>query len=258
MPESARLNILLVEDGLANQRLAVALLSKWGHDVQVAADGKEGLDLFLGESQFDLILMDLQMPVMDGIEATREIRSAEQATGERIPILAMTARNLPDDRRECREAGMDGYLVKPVRQHEFHEAISRCIPDFDGPSHVDPSKRKPRNSLINWLGALENVDSDTGILSSVIEASLEELPLLTSKIDEELQTQNLKEVQRLAHTIKSSARAFCSSVLTDHAFTLELAAGSGDLPGAQKAYEAVKQLVQQFLAELTQRGADLR
>ena len=145
-----------------------------------------------------------------------------------------------------------------MRQHEFHEAISRCIPDFDGPSLVDPSKRKPRNSLINWLGALENVDSDTGILSSVIEASLEELPLLTSKIDEELQTQNLKEVQRLAHTIKSSARAFCSSVLTDHAFTLELAAGSGDLPGAQKAYEAVKPLVQQFLAELTQRGADLR
>ncbi len=124
MPQQLpRLNVLLVEDGRANQRLARTLLEKWGHTVSIAENGQVGLNRWQ-QDEFDLILMDVQMPVMDGFEATRRIREKEQDTGRHIPIVAMTARALKGDREKCLAAGMDEYVSKPVRKLELHAAIA--------------------------------------------------------------------------------------------------------------------------------------
>ena len=104
--------------------LAVSLLKKWGHHVTVAENGKAALHCWEAEP-FDLILMDLQMPEMDGFEATQRIRTQEQTTGHHIPIVAMTARAMKGDRERCLESGMDGYVAKPIRQQKLHEELAR-------------------------------------------------------------------------------------------------------------------------------------
>ena len=122
--EAAGLAILLVEDNLINQRLAMSLLKKWGHHVTLAVNGQEAVDQLASGGQFDLVLMDMQMPVMDGIEATQEIRRQEQARqSPRIRIVAMTANAMQGDREACIDAGMDDYLSKPIKQSELLEKL---------------------------------------------------------------------------------------------------------------------------------------
>ncbi|MFZ5474852.1 MAG: response regulator [Pseudomonadota bacterium] len=121
-PPARGLRILLAEDNAINQKLVLSLLKKAGHTVNLANDGREALELWQ-QGGHDLILMDMQMPEMDGIEATRRIRELERTRGGHIPILALTANVLPGDRERCLQEGMDGYLAKPIRQEELYEAI---------------------------------------------------------------------------------------------------------------------------------------
>ncbi len=118
-------NVLLVEDGLVNQKVAIALLEKRGHSVFVANNGREAVDVLFAPdaAKFDVVLMDVQMPVMDGLEATREIRSREKNDGGHMPILAMTASAIKGDREMCLEAGMDDYLSKPIRPDELYAKV---------------------------------------------------------------------------------------------------------------------------------------
>jgi CheY-like chemotaxis protein len=120
------LRALLVEDNPVNQKLAVRLLEKRGFVVTVAPNGKEALAV-LQTQPFDLVLMDVQMPEMNGFEATMQIRQAEQGTGRHVPILAMTAYAMKGDRERCLEAGMDGYVSKPIQPKELFEAIQRLL-----------------------------------------------------------------------------------------------------------------------------------
>jgi two-component system, sensor histidine kinase and response regulator len=118
------LRVLLAEDNVINQKLATRLLEKRGHSVTVAATGLEALDA-IGRGVFDLVLMDVQMPDMDGLEATQIIRRREQGTGRRLPVIAMTARAMKGDRESCLDSGMDGYLAKPIQPRELFEALER-------------------------------------------------------------------------------------------------------------------------------------
>jgi CheY-like chemotaxis protein len=120
------LRILLAEDNLVNQKLASRLLENQGHMVVVAADGAQALGS-LEKQSFDLILMDAQMPVMDGFECTAAIRRLEQNTRAHIPIIAMTAHAMLGDRQRCLQAGMDGYIAKPVHAHELFETIETVL-----------------------------------------------------------------------------------------------------------------------------------
>jgi CheY-like chemotaxis protein len=117
-----RLHILLAEDNIVNQTLAIRVLEKRGYAVEVAVNGRQALDKLKGES-FDLVLMDVQMPEMDGLEATAAIREQEKTTGTHIPIIAMTAHAMKGDRERCLAAGMDGYVSKPAQIQELFEAI---------------------------------------------------------------------------------------------------------------------------------------
>jgi two-component system sensor histidine kinase/response regulator len=130
------LQILLAEDNRINQTVAIRTLEKMGHSVVLAHDGREALSL-LKAARFDLVLMDIQMPEMDGFTATREIRNGEKQTGSHIPIIAMTAHALRGDRERCLESGMDGYVAKPIKAQELAEAIASIRPR-NAPSIADP------------------------------------------------------------------------------------------------------------------------
>ncbi|NNM26689.1 MAG: response regulator, partial [Phycisphaerales bacterium] len=121
-----RLRILLAEDGLVNQKVAVVLLGKLGHDVTVVDNGKRALEAVDAEP-FDLVLMDMQMPIMDGLEATRQIRERERSTGRHLPIVAMTAAAMKGDRERCLDAGMDAYLSKPFQQREVVAVLESFV-----------------------------------------------------------------------------------------------------------------------------------
>lgn len=124
------LRVLLAEDSLLNQKLAVGLLTKWGHTVTVANNGLEAVSA-AAQQPFDLVLMDIMMPEMNGFEATEAIRRQERERGERVPIVALTAHALKGDRERCLAAGMDAYVSKPIRQDELYEAIASCCPAAD-------------------------------------------------------------------------------------------------------------------------------
>jgi two-component system, sensor histidine kinase and response regulator len=117
---------LLAEDSSTNQRLAVGILSKWGHQVTVANNGREAVAA-VGKESFDLVLMDVQMPEMDGYQATAVIREREAGKNIRIPIVAMTAHAMKGDREECLAAGMDGYVAKPIRRAELEQVIDEVV-----------------------------------------------------------------------------------------------------------------------------------
>jgi CheY-like chemotaxis protein len=121
-PENRRLRILVAEDNHINQRLAVSVLQKMGHDVTTVETGTAALRV-LEERSFDLVLMDVQMPEMDGLEASAAIRAWEQTNGQHIPIIAMTAHAMTGDRERCLDAGMDDYVSKPISKQELIRAI---------------------------------------------------------------------------------------------------------------------------------------
>jgi two-component system, sensor histidine kinase and response regulator len=123
---SASLRILLAEDNLVNQRLAVRLLEKRGHQVVVAGNGREALEA-LEKGHFDLVFMDVQMPEMDGLEATSAIRAKEKSSGLRQTIIALTAHAMTGDREKCLDGGMDGYLTKPIRPQELNAILDDCL-----------------------------------------------------------------------------------------------------------------------------------
>jgi CheY-like chemotaxis protein len=122
--EHRGLHILLAEDNLVNQRLAMRLLEKHGHRVGLAINGRQVLAAIM-EQPFDLVLMDVQMPEVDGFEATAAIREQEKKTGSHLPILAMTAHSMKGDREDCLAAGMDGYISKPIKYDDLFTAIEQ-------------------------------------------------------------------------------------------------------------------------------------
>jgi len=130
-----RLRVLLAEDNLVNRVVAVRLLEKRGHSVEVAGNGREALDA-TEQRIFDVVLMDLEMPVMSGLEATTAIRSREQRTGRHLPIIAMTAHAMIGDRERCLAAGMDGYVSKPVRADELYAALENVEPTPDADANA--------------------------------------------------------------------------------------------------------------------------
>jgi CheY-like chemotaxis protein len=127
LPGSRSLHILLAEDNAVNEKVACAILKKAGHTVEVARDGRQAVRLMAAGS-FDVVLMDVQMPEMDGFEATAAIREMEKGTGAHTPVIAMTAHAMGGYKERCLEAGMDGYVTKPIRR----EVLLQALAEFQG------------------------------------------------------------------------------------------------------------------------------
>src|SRR5262249_15838069 len=161
--ERRALRILLAEDNEVNQRLAVTMLSKRGHAVRVAGDGLEAVDLVSREA-FDLVLMDVHMPRMGGLEAAATIRAREKTTGGHVPIVALTALAMKGDREKCLEAGMDAYVSKPLRAAELFGTLETLLSSREGDVMTQESAGTPDAAAIDEARLMENVDEDVETL----------------------------------------------------------------------------------------------
>ncbi len=246
------LKILLAEDSIPNQKLALGLLRKQDHEIVVAADGVAALGQWKSE-HFDLILMDVQMPHMDGLEATRLIRKREEATNRHIPIVAMTAHAMHGDEERCLAAGMDAYVAKPIRPEDLFTAIDDVGPKviLNRPTPL-PSTRQSASSsaAINWTAALEVVQQDEELLTEVVDAVLEEVPQLTSELRRAVAERDAPTVQRMAHTIKGNMRTFQADRGMAVAEQLEQRSRDGNLQDAQSLCDQLCDEADAFLVQL--------
>jgi len=144
----ARLRVLLAEDNPVNQKLTVRLLESHGHSVVVVENGREALAM-LAQQSFDVVLMDVQMPEMDGFAATARIRQQEQGTGQHLPIIALTAHALKGDQERCLAAGMDDYISKPFQPEDFYEVLARAVPPDGRPGQLAEAPGCPLYSGAN-------------------------------------------------------------------------------------------------------------
>jgi len=237
------LKILLVEDGKTNRKMAVGLLTKWGHEVAVAENGLEAVDRWQ-EGSFDVILMDVQMPVLDGLDATRRIRELERERGGRIPIVAMTARAMKGDRESCLAAGMDDYVSKPVRKPELYRALSRCCVDAEPLPATDADAA---TSVIDWQAALESLGGDRNLLHDVVDTARREMPDLLRQLDDAITAQDASVIQRLAHTIKGEACTVGAGMTEKAAAAIEESAANIDLESASRQMSRLREAIDQMV-----------
>jgi len=198
------MKVLLVEDHAINQMLAITLLERWGHHVEVADNGQVALDL-LGKRQFDIILMDMMMPVMDGLEATRRIRASE--TDRRTPIIAMTANAMESDRESCIAAGMDDYLSKPIKAAELQQLLQRyCAPpSLPSPASVVAPSPVPE-AAFDYAAALAQADQE--VIQIIAQAFVDQWPSDLGKMRQGLADGDLKSVLHTAHALKGTLSLF--------------------------------------------------
>ena len=262
LPTVARsLHILLAEDQPINQLLAVRMLQKRGHSVVVANNGREALDLLARES-FDLVLMDIQMPEMDGFEATRIIRLREQCTGGHLPIIALTAHAIKGDRERCLAAGCDDYVTKPIGLQRLNEALGK----WTAPVAVDPEKLlKPvpetppgQVAIADWdsSGTLARVDGDFAFLRRMAGLFIDQGPRLLADLETAIQSRDAIAIGKAARAIKSNVASFGTTAAYDQSLRLEESADRGELGDIdQVANELTRllglfvELLQKFLAE---------
>ena len=242
------LRILLAEDSLINQKLAVALLGQQGHAVKVAGNGREAVAYAAAET-FDLILMDVQMPEMDGLEATAKIRDWERHADRHIPIIAVTAHALKGDRERCLEAGTDDYIAKPLRAEELFEAIAAQVPDAIEPRSIEPTA-PPHSvlpSFVDWAESLRVVMGDRELLDTVVEAALEEVPCLMARLGEAIAQGDAAALRLAAHTLEGSLRYFGKTPVFDHAIHLEQLAKDQNLAAARSLWTELQGEVAEVL-----------
>ena len=227
------LNILLVEDHLVNQKLAIALLSRWGHQVSVADNGQLALDA-LAQRRYDLVLMDMLMPVMDGLEATRRFRQIEQ--GPRTPIVAMTANAMQGDRDQCIAAGMDDYLSKPIQTPELQRVLAQYMPTDTTQTHFELSQTTMNTPAapstqhdFDYLQAL--MASDQEVVEIIEEVFLQQWPLDLAKMQQALAADDPKPVMHVAHALKGTFAMFGARPATQLAQAIEKCANDQILAG---------------------------
>jgi two-component system, sensor histidine kinase and response regulator len=226
------LSVLLAEDNAVNQKLAVRLLEKRGHHVVVASNGREAV-VALEKDSYDLVLMDVQMPEMDGIEATLEVRAREQFTKKHQPIVAMTALVMKGDRERCMSAGMDGYLSKPIRPQELDEVLENYVAKQEEAPSVIAQLAKPLDNLVNTEELLERIDGDRVFLSELVELFRKDYPLQLRAAREALLQNNLLVVQRVAHTLKGALANLSAKPASEMAQKLESCGEDIDLAVAE-------------------------
>jgi hypothetical protein len=210
---SAHMRVLLVEDHVINQKLATVLIERDGHTVQVANNGQEALDL-LAEQPFDLVLMDMMMPVMDGIEATKRLRASEQ--GIRMPVVAMTANAMPIDRERCLKAGMDDFISKPIEFAELRRVLGRYAPP--GSDQTNDSENTIAGSDqaafsgeyvavdFDYAGALLAADQE--VVDIIADVFQEQWPLDLARMRDGAGAADQSLVLHAAHSLKGTLGLF--------------------------------------------------
>ena len=258
-------HILLAEDNVVNQKVAVRMLQKIGYRVDVVENGQEAVEA-IGRTSYDLVLMDCQMPEMDGLEATRKIRETEKVKREakekistdplpltphensRVPIIALTANALSGDRETCLEAGMNDFLTKPVRIEELRTMILKWLPHAGASNLVNQplteNTRKDSNTLSPCLDdtILENLknlggEDDPEFFITVIDQFLSDLPRHLEGIKQAVERQNSVALEKTAHACKGSSRSIGATLLAEISYALELMGRERTMTDATAKFE---------------------
>jgi len=243
------LRILLAEDGLVNQKVAVNLLEQRGHGVTVANNGREALAA-LERASFDVVLMDVQMPTMDGFEATAHIRRKETGSGMHIPIIAMTAHAMKGDRERCLAAGMDGYIAKPIRARELYEIVEGMVAEARGRQPQGPEDTQ--RETIDRDRMLEYAGGSAETLNELVELFGVECPKLMKAIRDAITRAAPSELQRAAHTLKGSIQVFGATRPAEAALRIEILGRKGDLSGAEEAWSALVKEIGRLMPMLSE------
>jgi PAS domain S-box-containing protein len=223
-PPTRSLRILLAEDNPINQKLAVRLLEKQGHSVVVANNGREAVSALFKSNPpiFDIVLMDVQMPEMDGLEATAAIRAHEVSTGRHIPVVAMTAYAMKGDEDRCLNCGMDDYVSKPIKPDLLYSTIDRLVPI------AERRATQPRlRSLVEWDKALANVRGDVALLRELAGVFETEWPKWQTNLRAAVERADGEQLRRTAHTLKGSLSTFAATEAQNVAEELEFSARDG-------------------------------
>ena len=265
------LRILLVEDSVVNQKLAVALLQRAGHQVAVAENGRIAVDRLRSEV-VDVVLMDVQMPVMDGLEATAAIRRRERREGGHVPIIAMTAHAMKGDREQCFAAGMDGYVTKPIRSEELLAALDKFAAQIEPAAAAEPAETRelpatpsdaPSDSSTSSSGptaaaagpldaasALRHLGGDRALLAELAAAFRNESRGLMAQLREAIVAQDAARLRRAAHTLKGAAGVFGPNPACETARQLEALGRAGDLAPTGPLLTTLEAQVEQLIHAL--------
>ena len=270
-PAVASRLVLLVEDNEINRRVALGMLRSRGHQVVVVENGQEAVDI-LAHREFDVVLMDMQMPVMDGYRATVEIRKREKQKGGYTPIVAMTAEAMKGDREHCLASGMDDYVSKPIAQTELFRAVEQfppvCLgsaessgndvqitlapqpPVLESPSKADLPTQSP---AVDWSVAEQRLPGGPEMMHQFVDLFKKDSPARLSDIRHAIETRNHELLQRSAHTLKSNLNYFAANSAAELALSLEMLRGNESFDQAATLVAALEKELARVLEELNQR-----
>jgi len=247
--ESARrLHVLVVEDNRVNRLVVVHLLEKRGHTAIAVEDGLQALET-LAKVRVDVVLMDVQMPGMDGFETTAAIRIKEKETGGHLPIVALTAYAMKGDRERCLQAGMDAYVTKPVQAEELFAAIEELLPGAHGYEPAAPEKGRSLE-VMNRASLLANVGHDADLQADIVKLFLEDSPKTLEEIRDALARRDALAVSRAAHRLKGELGILAARGASEAALRLETTGREGDLTAAAEAFSTLEREIERLEPQL--------
>ncbi len=254
-----RPRVLLVEDTLVNRKVATGILQRHNCDVSIAENGQEALDAVMRQ-QFDIVFMDLQMPVMDGLEATRQIRGTGQH--DDLPIVAMTAHALKNDRQRCLDAGMNDYLTKPLRAEELQTKLFKWVPAHGStqdpdkiPSPLANKEYKVQNQVPLDIDRAVEFLGDRELFDEVLEVFCDNIPTLLSDITEAVSDGNSSKLELAAHSLKGAASNVFAEPIRAVAEQLEKKGKAHDLEQIETMLDNLQTYVDQLKAYTDSMGA---
>ena len=231
---SRPLRVLLAEDTPPNQKLVVHILGRRGHSVEIANNGQQALDLLRGQD-FDVVLMDVQMPVMDGFQATRGVRRLDDPRKARVPIIAMTAHALRGDDQRCLAAGMDAYLSKPLTGSELVATVERLAGPGGPPLPAGTAQGPAPAGAFDFHEALTRMAGQENLVQEMIEFFFQDTPAMLAGMDRAVQSDDAAEIGRLAHRLKGTLVYLAAEPALQAATRVEELGDRGDLAGAAQA-----------------------
>jgi len=254
--------ILLAEDNITNQQVALGILKKLGLRADAVADGREALEA-LGAIPYDLVLMDVQMPDMDGLETTRQIRNPQSPILNRnIPIIAMTAHAMAGDREKCLKAGMNDYVAKPIDPMALAHALEKWLPiSLDGTQQKkDPSEKEtpssgeneiPTSQIFDRAAMLERLMGDEDLAKTILAGFMEDMPRQMAALRSFVENGQAEQAGAQAHKLKGAAGNIGGPALHEVAYAMEKAGKAGEMdvlmqlmPELENACERLKAAVE--------------